>query len=87
MRKESLRRHGVLEKVEGTRGWELYRDGRAENQKETEHMGANTGNASNLNGARDEQTPTSTRTEVESALQGYKGVGAAAKRFKQDNVE
>lgn len=81
MRKESLRRHGVLDKIEGTKGFELFRDARAEAKNESENTGAN--KAKSLTEILAEDTPTS-RTDVEDGLQDYKGVGNAVKRFKQD---
>lgn len=84
MRKESLRRHGVLDKVDGTRGYELFRDARAQHQKESDNMGANKANPA---GQLPQEEHVASRTEVESGLQDYKGLGNAVKRFKQDRPE
>lgn len=84
MRKESLRRHGVLDRVEGTRGYELFRDSRAEDKRESENTGSN--KATPLGQIIQEDSPAS-RTEVEGGLQDYKGIGNAVKRFKQDKSE
>lgn len=80
MRRESLRRHGVLDKVEGTRGYELFRDARPEDQKESESTGSN--KATPLGQILSEESAS--RTNVEDGLQEYKGIGNAVKRFKQD---
>lgn len=80
MRRESLRRHGVLDKVEGTRGYELFRDARPEDQKESENTGANKANPL----GQIPQEESASRTNVEDGLQEYKGIGNAVKRFKQD---
>lgn len=80
MRRESLRRHGVLDKVEGTRGYELFRDARPEDQKESESTGSN--KATPLGQIPSEESAS--RTNVEDGLQEYKGIGNAVKRFKQD---
>lgn len=82
MRKESLRRHGVLDKVEGTKGFELFRDARAEAKKESEHMGEN--KAQDLGTVETEEVGLP-RTQVEGGLEGYKGVGAAVKKFQQQD--
>lgn len=81
MRKESLRRHGVLDKVDGTKGYELFRDARPEEKNESENTGANKAKA--LGQILAEDTPNS-RTEVEDGLQNYKGLGNAVKRFKEE---
>lgn len=79
MRKESLRRHGVLDKVEGTSGYELFRDARAELKNQSEKTGSN--KATPLGQVLQEDLKTS-RTEVEGGLQDYKN---AAKKMKQEN--
>lgn len=81
MRKESLRRHGVLEKVEGTSDYQLFRNSRPEDRKETEHAGANQAQPPTQLGPREEQG--STRTDVESALQEHKTLGNAFKQYQQ----
>lgn len=81
MRKESLRRHGVLEKVEGTKGYELFRNSRAEDKKESEYTGANKANPL---GSILQEDATSSRTNVEGGLQDYKN---AVRKTKQDKPE
>lgn len=85
MRKESLRRHGLLDKVEGTKGYELFRSAGPEDNNESANMGANAANPPGILGPREEQGAS--RTEVESRLQDYKGLGNAVKKFKQDNAD
>lgn len=71
MRRESLRRHGMLDKVDGTKGFELFRDARPEDKEESEKAtGANAAQPPSLLAAREDQG--STRTQVESGLQNYK---------------
>jgi hypothetical protein len=84
MRRESLRRHGILDKVEGTGGIQLFRDSRAESKNETLAMGAN--KAGNL-GQQPVEEQGNPRTDVESGLEEYKGIGAAVKKFKETKSE
>jgi len=79
MRKESLRRHGVLEQIDGTRGYELFRDARSEHKKESESTGANKANALGQLPREEHGMP---RTPVESALEDHKKVGVAWDKFK-----
>lgn len=79
MRKESLRRHGLLDPVDGTKSVELYRDAKPADRAESAFTGANKANAL---GVMPEEQGTA-RTDVESALQEYKGVGSAVKRFRE----
>ena len=81
MRKESLRRHGLLKKVEGTKDYELFRDARPELKYESEHAGANKANPL---GQLPHDEPGATRTPVEIGLQSYKGAGSAMKKFKEE---
>lgn len=61
----------MLDKVEGTKGFELFRDARPEDKHESEKAaGANTAQTPGILGPRDEQGAT--RTQVESKLQDYK---------------
>lgn len=85
MRKESLRRHGLLDKVEGTKGYQLFSSAGPEDKDESANTGANMANAPGILGSREEQGAS--RTEVESGLQDYKGLGNAVKKFKQDNAD
>lgn len=88
MRRESLRRHGVLPQVEGTRGIQLFREARADSKKETAMMGDN--KAKNLDAAQEGEAeiggPAGARTDVEGRLEGYKGRGNAVKRFKEEKA-
>lgn len=83
MRRESLRRHGRLDKVDGTSGVQLFRDARAEMKKESENMGSNTaqplGNISS--------GPANARTEVESQLEGHKDLSDAFKKLQKQKPE
>ncbi|KAK5947237.1 hypothetical protein PMZ80_001386 [Knufia obscura] len=80
MRKESLRRHGVLEQIEGTRNYELFRDSRPEQKKESDHTGANKANPSGQLPNEEQGVP---RTPVEFGLEDHKKVGAAWDKFKR----
>lgn len=80
MRKESLRRHGVLEQIEGTRGYELFRDARPEQKKESENTGANRATPQGQLPREEQGVP---RTQVESGLEDHKKVGAAWDKFKR----
>jgi len=80
MRKESLRRHGVVEQIQGTRGYELFRDARPEQKKESEQMGANQANAPGQLPREEQRTP---RTPVEIGLEDHKKVGAAWDKYKR----
>lgn len=84
MRKESLRRHGLLDQVEGTKNFQLYRDARAEHKDRLAKTGANKANPL---GQLPQEEHGLSRTEVESGLQGYKGLGKAVEKFKQDKAE
>jgi hypothetical protein len=86
MRRESLRRHGVLTKVEGTSGLQLFREAKAENKKETAMMGDK--KAKELGAEQRGEAETAgvagARTDVEGHLESYKGRGNAVKRFKEE---
>ncbi len=60
----------MLEKVEGTGGLELFRDAR---RKDGE-----------IESKKDGGNVAVGRTKVEDTLEGYKGVGSATKKFKED---
>ena len=81
MRKESLRRHGVLDAVEGTKGYELFRAARADAKRETQYL--NEGKARNL-GMEVKEEDGRPRTEVEGGLEGYKGKGNLVKKMKEE---
>ena len=88
MRRESLRRHGVLEKVEGTGGLQLFREAKSESRREKENMGEEQAKALGLEGEKDGSGVSSgllgagARTDVEGRLEGYKGRGKAVEKFK-----
>lgn len=85
MRKESLRRHGMLDKVEGTTGVQLFREARAaESKEETAAMGNNKAQPPGTPILEEQGAP---RTKVEGSLEEYKGVGAAVKKFKETQNE
>lgn len=69
MRKESLRRHGMLEKVGGTSDLQLFREAGRKDKLESANMGGNkavpTGEGTAGKG--------SGRTGVEEELHGFKG--------------
>ena len=88
MRKESLRRHGVLESVRGTKGYELFRDARSDSglgKREEEYLNENKARnlGTSISGKEEASGP---RTEVEGGLEGYKGRGAAVKRFTKEGA-
>lgn len=87
MRRESLRRHGVLDKVEGTSGLQLFREaGAAESKKESREMMGDKqakGLGTQQRGEK-EAVGGGARTAVEGQLEGYKGRGSAIKKFKEE---
>lgn len=97
MRRESLRRHGVLEQVRGTGGVELFRDASREQedtvaQRESGKMGQK--KAKSFGGLgigeavkESEETETRVRTGVERRLEEYKGRGRAVEKFKAERSE
>ncbi|KAL9108643.1 MAG: hypothetical protein Q9227_006589 [Pyrenula ochraceoflavens] len=70
MRKESLRRHGVMDRVEGTSSFQLLRASRKNDAKEREHMGAN--KATKV-GEEVGENKGPGRSEIEDQLGSYKG--------------
>lgn len=80
MRKESLRRHGLMDPVDGTKPVELYRDAKSADRAESAFTGANKANAPGIM-PEEQGVP---RTKVESALEEYKGVGSAVKKFREE---
>ena len=89
MRRESLRRHGVLAQVEGTSGIQLFREAGREDKKETGMMGDKKAKPlleeprKDVDGV-DVVGAAGARTDVEGKLEGYKGRGNAVKRFKEE---
>jgi hypothetical protein len=86
MRRESLRRHGVLAQVEGTSGIQLFREAKADSKKETAMVGDKTAKKldAKQRGGAEIIGPAEARTDVEDRLEGYKGRGKAVKRFKEE---
>jgi len=80
MRRESLRRHGVLDQVEGTSGVELFKDARAEAKQESKFL---TEKRAKPLGADQKEEAGTPRTENESILEGYRGRGAL-KKLKEE---
>jgi hypothetical protein len=71
MRKESLRRHGMLEQVEGTQGLDLFRRGAtADIKEESKFLGEKKANPLGTEIQEEANTP---RTNNESILQNYRG--------------
>lgn len=89
MRRESLRRHGVLDRVEGTGGMQLFRDARGDEKSEKEIMGDKKakGLGANQRGEKEATVLGGARTEVEGQLEGYKGRGSAVSKFKEKKPE
>lgn len=84
MRKESLRRHGVLQQVEGTKGMELFRNARADAKEESKFL--TEGRAKKI-GEQQREEAGLPRTEVEGGLEGYKGRGNAVRKFKEEKPQ
>jgi len=81
MRRESLRRHGVLEPVQGTTGVELFREARTDAKKETQLVKEqNTKKVGEDDHRKEVAAP---RTQVEGALEEYRGRGNALKKLKE----
>lgn len=70
MRRESLRRHGVLDQVQGTGGVELFKDARAEEKLESKYL---TEKQAKPLGSVQKEEAGSPRTENEGVLDAYRG--------------
>ncbi|KIW95117.1 uncharacterized protein Z519_03701 [Cladophialophora bantiana CBS 173.52] len=70
MRRESLRRHGLMEPVQGTSGYELFRDARADAKQESKFMGEKKAKPMGAEQKEESGTP---RTENEGVLETYRG--------------
>ena len=84
MRKESLRRHGMLEPVAGTKGYELFRDSKTDKdvgKREEVYLNENTLREPGTTVKEEVATP---RTAIESQLEGWKGPGVAGRRFQAE---
>ena len=75
MRRESLRRHGLADKVEGTKGYELFRNAQGDARAESKYMTEK--KAKQLGESQEEVGRP--RTENEGSLEGLKGTGAIDK--------
>jgi hypothetical protein len=86
MRRESLRRHGVLAPVEGTSGMQLFRNASAESKKEKKTVGDRKARPLLEEPKKEAEgvAAAGARTDVEGRLEGYKGRGNAARRFKEE---
>ena len=69
MRRESLRRHGMADAVEGTKGFELFRDARADARAESRYM---TEKKAKALGAPQDEEIARPRTDTEGGLEGLK---------------
>ena len=76
MRKESLRRHGLLEGVQGTSGVELFRKAGAEVQEDSKYL---TEKKAKPLGSEQKEESASPRTQNEAILEGYRGAGGLQK--------
>ncbi|KEF56352.1 uncharacterized protein A1O9_07933 [Exophiala aquamarina CBS 119918] len=80
MRKESLRRHGVLDQVDGTSGIQLFKEARADAKAENRFLSEK--KAKPL-GAPQHEEVGAPRTENEGRLEEYRGRGAL-KKLKEE---
>jgi hypothetical protein len=89
MRRESLRRHGVLAQVEGTSGIQLFREAKGESKKETEMMGDKKAKpmGEEQRAEVEAMSAPGARTDVEGRLEEYKGRGNAVRKFKEEKPE
>ena len=83
MRKESLRRHGVLEPVQGTSGFELFKNAKAESREESRMLSDKRAKSLGSDTKEESDIP---RTPNESTLKGYKGT-AGLQRLKEGRPE
>ncbi|EXJ85318.1 hypothetical protein A1O3_05993 [Capronia epimyces CBS 606.96] len=70
MRRESLRRHGVLDPVQGTGGVELFRDAKAGEKQESKFL---TEKQAKPLGVEQKEEAGAPRTENEEVLDTYRG--------------
>lgn len=92
MRRESLRRHGALEKVPQTSGLDLFRDvrgGRTEEARKAKEETERSMGQSDVGQGKGvwREGNRGPRTGVEGSLEGYKGRGKALERFKEEIPE
>ncbi len=79
MRRESLRRHGIIDQVEGTSGIDLFKGARAESKEESKYLIEK--RAKPL-GAEQTEESGSPRTQNEGILENYRGA-AGLQKFKE----
>ena len=78
MRKESLRRHGMLEPVQGTKSLELFKSAGAESKEESKYLSDKKAQPLGTDIKEESGMP---RTQNESILEGYRGT-AGLQKFK-----
>lgn len=83
MRRESLRRHGVLEPVEGTSDFELLRDARAKDKQESKML---TDKQARPLGSAQQEEAGAPRSANEGVLERYRARGAL-KNLKDEHPE
>lgn len=76
LRRESLRRHGVIDQVEGTSSLQLLKDARGADKQESKFMGDKQARPLGTEPKEEVATP---RTNNESILEGYRAPGALKK--------
>jgi hypothetical protein len=76
MRRESLRRHGLLEEVQGTSGLQLFKNAQADMKDESKFM---TEKKAKPLGSDQKEESGSPRTQNETILEGYRGAGGLQK--------
>jgi hypothetical protein len=76
MRKESLRRHGVLDPVQGTSGLQLFKNAGADSKEESKFL---TDKKAKPLGAGQKEEIGVPRTQNESVLEGYRGTAGLQK--------
>ncbi|KIW67095.1 hypothetical protein PV04_06368 [Phialophora macrospora] len=83
MRRESLRRHGVLEPVEGTSGLQLFKNARPDAKEESKFL---TDKKAKPLGAEQKDEIGMPRTANENILEGHRGT-AGLQKFKDGRPE
>lgn len=91
MRRESLRRHGLADKVEGTKGLQLLRGGMAgvggdDGERSEGRPGEKEASTRTLEQVLKEDESGKARTETEGRLEGWKGRDGSGK-WKGAKVE
>ncbi|KIW13286.1 hypothetical protein PV08_08474 [Exophiala spinifera] len=83
LRRESLRRHGVIAQVEGTSSLQLLKDARSVEKQESKFMGDKQARPLGTEPKEEVATP---RTNNESILEGFRAPGAL-KKTKDGHAE